>query len=188
MSVNISSKNILISTVLFSLEEHDRKKTKNPSDNKILFHKMPKEAKGSIKKVSLELINQYVEYTGSTMKLSSLEKEQMKETIHLGLINNSFGNIIIENNAIVSIDGLLWDVDNRVFYIDARIKSSKSTKNKKSIRTTYNKKELTPQFITKWERYLDSLYRKAIKRHLLKEEVINCEMTSSSSYDTLSDE
>ena len=59
----------------------------------------------------------------NTMNLKNREVEQLRQSIILGIYNKFFGkhNISITNNYIHSIEGLLWNEADRVFYIDPRL-------------------------------------------------------------------
>lgn len=119
------------------------------------------------KKMQECLLSYYVMSMKEVMKLRDSEIEQLRQTLHLGIKNKYFGknNIHVENNRIQTVDGLLWNNNDRRFFINPELKplSTRSYSRKKDLAaaaTTTIYKDMTPQFVNKWCKYIDLLHRK----------------------------
>ena len=121
------------------------------------------------KKVQDSMLSYYVMDMKTLMTLSDSEVEQLRQTIRLGIANKYFGkhNIRVENNRIFSIDGLLWNNQTRVFYINPELKPSttRSYSRKKDGPPAVDpsQKDTIPQFGIKWRKYMESLDKKVIR-------------------------
>lgn len=115
------------------------------------------------KKIQECILSYYVITMKSTMGLTDLEVEQLRQTIKLGISNKYFGkhNIRIENNHIHSIDGLLWNNETRIFYINPQLQPSSTrsyTRHKDGPPAIDpSQKDMIPQFTAKWEKYVKSV-------------------------------
>lgn len=134
----------------------------------------------SNKKVQQILLDYYYEQVKSSLNLSYKEVKQLKETVQIGIINKYFNknNIYIENNRITNIEGLLWDSENHIFYIDPTIKS-RSTKYKKRSTESVQKDVIT-EFIIKWRKYIELINNK-INKYERKKIIIKSSSLDSSS-------
>ncbi len=131
------------------------------------------------KKVRDALISYYVLALKSNMTLNDFESKQLRQTINLGIINKFFGkeNIIVDNNRIKSIGGLLWNDVDRRFTIDASLKQQQArnytkSKNKDKIEVDQSNRDTYPQFGLKWAKYIDSLDKKIIKEKRKQNRII----------------
>lgn len=120
------------------------------------------------KKIQEALLSNYVVDMKEIMKLTENEKEQLRQTIRLGISNKYFGkhNIKIENNGIVAIEGLLWNADTRSFYLHPDLKPviTRSATSKKEFQGKENiYKDVGPQFAPRWIKYLENLDKKLAK-------------------------
>lgn len=145
------------------------------------------------KKTQECMLSYYIIELHSVMELSLAEKEQLRQTIRVGISNNFFGkhNIQVQNNRIHAINGLLWDGEKRVFYINPELKPmvSRSYSRKKGSEPAIDPahRDMIPQFEIKWNKYLDQLQRKVQKSTRLARRSIVIEDqsgTSRSSRDT----
>jgi hypothetical protein len=129
---------------------------------------------GINKKVQECLISYYVVQERETKKLNKKETMQLRQTIQLGICSKYLGktNIHISDRRITKIDPLLYNEEERMYYIDPNTKPiiSRSTKvTKKSYKdttTTSYQKENIPQFNTKWQKYLLSLAKTSLHNNI----------------------
>ena len=117
------------------------------------------------KRVQECLIANYVVTMKHNMSLTDSEKELLRQTINLGVSNKFFGdnNIKIIDKKINSIAGLLWDAEQRVFYVDPELKPSSSrtySRKRDAVVCNTAEKETIPQFHSKWAKYVQSLHNK----------------------------
>lgn len=121
------------------------------------------------KKVQDCMLSYYVIDMKKIMNLDAAELEQLRQTIRLGIANKYFGkhNIHVKSNRIHSIDGLLWNKENRTFYIDPALKpkTTRTYTRKKDGPAAIDpsRKDTIPQFGVKWKKYVDSLDKKIIR-------------------------
>ena len=122
------------------------------------------------KKMQECLLSYYVTGMKIVMKLRDSEVEQLRQTLHLGIKNKLFGkhNIHVEQNRIQTIDGLLWNNNDRYFFINPELKPSAvrsyARKKEASPATTGACKDMTPQFNNKWNKYTEALHKKLDSR------------------------
>lgn len=122
------------------------------------------------KKIKECLISYYITNLSKAMSLAPNESAQLLKVIRCGISYKLFGrqNIRLTDTKIYTIDGLLWDNENRQFYIDPTLtpvlsrssKSSKTLSSDNSDITNITEKDRIPQFSTKWIKYIDSLDKK----------------------------
>lgn len=118
------------------------------------------------KKVQQCLISNYVTGMKIIMDLTKTEMEQLRQTILLGLSNKYFGkhNISVVSNQIHTIEGLLWNGEKRMFYVDPNMKplTTRSYSRNKGGPPSVDPgdKDMIPQFNIKWHKYLESLEKK----------------------------
>jgi hypothetical protein len=123
------------------------------------------------KKIQECMLSYYVVDMKSIMNLSNSEVEQLRQTIRLGIADKYFGkhNILVENNRIHSISGLLWNNNNRSFYINPDLKPITTRvyirKKDGPPPVDPSQKDMIPQFNTKWEKYIESLDKKIIRNN-----------------------
>lgn len=114
------------------------------------------------KKLKSCLISNYVIDMKKIMNLSDEEGEQLKSTIKTGVSCKLVikTDIFVDNNRIQSINGLLWNEEKRIFYIDPSIKPKASRSYSRKSETPIilaSEKDTIPQFGNKWEKYLEHL-------------------------------
>jgi len=121
------------------------------------------------KKVQDCLLSYYVIDMKKIMNLSLSSSEQLRQTIRLGIGNKYFGkhNILVKSNRINSIQGLLFNTDLLIFYIDPELKpkTTRTYARKKDGTSSVDpsQKDTVPQFGIKWRKYVDSLDKKIIQ-------------------------
>lgn len=125
----------------------------------------------SNKKIQECMLSYYVTGMRELMNLTDIEMEQLRQTIRLGIANKFFGkhNIHVENNRIHSVGGLLWNNEQRLFYINPELKPNATrtyTRNKDGpAAVDPSQKDMIPQFGLKWGKYVESLDKKIIKNN-----------------------
>lgn len=121
------------------------------------------------KKMQDCLVSLYVVEMKGRMGLSNTEVEQLRQTIKLGISTKHFSknNIHLEDNNIYTIQGLLWNPDKRIFYIDSNSKpaAARSYARKKASSSAVDpgEKDMIPQFTVKWLKYLDAFEKKLLQ-------------------------
>lgn len=131
------------------------------------------------KNVQKILVDSFVDSLRKTCSLNKEEEINLRNRINVGIILGYFNkdNIVVENNDIVEIKGLLFDDVNRIFDIDPRIvpRISKSTK-KKEINPSpeprdYSrpKQGMTPMI--KWMKMIDEIDKKLAGRARRRKEL-----------------
>lgn len=131
------------------------------------------------KKVQECMLSYYITDIKDLMKLSDTELQQLRQTIRLGIGNRYFGkeNIKVENNSIQSIDGLLWNDRDRVFYINPELKPNTTRvytrKKEGNSNIDISQKDTIPQFGVKWTKYIDALEKKVDKNNKRKRRIMN---------------
>lgn len=138
----------------------------------------------SSKKIQQMLLDYYYEQVKSSLNLSYKEVKQLKETVQIGIINKYFNknNICIENNRITNIEGLLWDSENHIFYIDPIIKSRSTKYKRRNIESA--QKDVITEFIIKWKKYIELINNK-INKYERKKIIIKSSSLDSSSNTSL---
>jgi len=118
------------------------------------------------KKAQECLLSYFILSMKDVMKLKDIEVKQLRQVIGLGITNKYFGktNIQIDNNRIAAINGLLWDANTRLFYINPDltpniVRSSIRKKDANSVNDN-TQKDMIPQFGVRWEKYVDTLSKK----------------------------
>jgi len=130
------------------------------------------------KKIQECMLSHYVIGMKSLMELTDLEMEQLRQTIRLGIANKFFGkhNIHVNNNRIHSIEGLLWNNQDRNFYINPELKPNSTrtyTRNKDGpAAIDPSQKDTIPQFAAKWNKYMESLDKKILRNNRRLKRVI----------------
>lgn len=126
---------------------------------------------GDVNKKTQEcMLSHYIMDMKGLMTLNDYEIEQLRQTIRLGIGNKFFGkhNIRVENNRIHSIEGLLWNNDQRNFYIHPDLKplvTRTYTRNKGGPEAIDpSQKDMIPQFGVKWNKYIEMIEKK-VSRH-----------------------
>lgn len=123
------------------------------------------------KKIQECMLSHYVMGMKSLMELTDAEMEQLRQTIRLGIAHKYFGkhNIRVDTNRIHSIDGLLWNNEERRFYINPELKPNTTrtyTRNKDGpAAIDPSQKDMVPQFGVKWGKYVESLDKKIIRNN-----------------------
>ena len=119
------------------------------------------------KKIKECLVSYYVTNLTKNMELSPNESSQLLKVIRCGISYKLFGkhNIKLTDTKIYKIDGLLWDNEKRLFYIDPTLtpissRGSSKQSNTDNLDTPIIEKDRIPQFSTKWAKYIDLLDKK----------------------------
>ena len=124
------------------------------------------------------MLSYYVTDMKTLMGLNDNEMEQLRETIRLGISNKFFGkhNIRVENNRIHSIEGLLWNNEQRNFYINPELKpnSTRTYTRKKDGAPSIDpsQKDTIPQFGIKWKKYVENLDKKIVRNNRRQRRII----------------
>lgn len=131
------------------------------------------------KKIQECMISYYIMDMKQQMWLSDREVERLRQCIRLGISGKYFGkqNIRLENNRIHSIDGLLWNYEQRDFYINPELKPnvvrSYARKKDGSTRIDASEKDTIPQFSVKWGKYVDYLDEKVARHNRHQRRMLN---------------
>lgn len=138
------------------------------------------------KKVQENLISHYINDMKIIMSLSNDETEQLRQTIKNGVGNKIFckASIKLINSRINSIDGLLWNDKDKIFYINPELKPkiTRSYGKKKEVNEIIHK-DSVPQFGLKWNKYVESLDKKlvsSVQRQHRMDSMSSYNMTSPS--------
>lgn len=135
-----------------------------------LIYQKPLEWADLNKKMRECLLSYYIVSMKDVMKLRDNEIEQLLQTLRMGIKNKYFDehNIRVENNRIQTVDGLLWNNNDRRFFINPSLAPSttRSYGRKKGVTSTTVAicKDMTPQFVNKWSKYTDALHSKTDAR------------------------
>lgn len=122
------------------------------------------------KKMQECMLSHYIMNMKELMGLSDSEVEHLRQTIRLGIANKYFGkhNIRVDNNRIHSIEGLLWNNETRTFYLHPELKpiaARSYSRNKDGpAAVDPSQKDMVPQFVVKWNKYVESIGKK-VARH-----------------------
>jgi hypothetical protein len=113
------------------------------------------------------LINEFIKDLATKMNFNEEEKKELITTVKKGFLLKYFNskNVIMSGFKIVEIDGLIYNEEIREYEIDPRyIQNRKSKKENKGlgIEKTDDSPELN--FLKMWEKYLDSLETKSVKK------------------------
>lgn len=121
------------------------------------------------KKMQECLLSYFIMSMKTVMTLSDYEVEYLRQTIRLAISNKFFGkhNIKVEENRIQSIEGLLWNGENRTFYLHPDLKpvaprSSSQVKDGPPV-IDPSQKDMVPQFGIKWQKYIEELDKKIVR-------------------------
>lgn len=111
----------------------------------------------SNKKIRECLICYFINDQSEIMQLTSKQSEQLNTVIKIGLYRKYFdkNNIILSNDRIYSIGGLMWDSQNNVFFIDPDLNPSVTRSYGKKPKTNNYPKDSLPQFGVKWDKYIN---------------------------------
>lgn len=148
-------------------EAHQRRLKEAAEQNPITW-------KDANKKLQESMICNYITTMKDVMKLSKSEAEQLRSIVKYGINNKYFTkeNITLKENRIYTIDGLLWNAENRSFFISPTVvpkvtrRSSKKCEEYADI-FECTQKDMIPQFRNRWNKYIDQMEKKvdsAIRR------------------------
>lgn len=114
------------------------------------------------KKLQECLLSYFVMDTKDEKQLNKTEVEQLRQVFRAGISNKFFtkSNIHIEGNRIKKVDGLLWDKEKRIFYVDPKLKPATSrnysrSKDDDDDSPQSEYKDLVPQFNARWSKYVE---------------------------------
>lgn len=111
----------------------------------------------SNKKTKERLISYFITDQAGIMNLTTKQSDQLKQTINSGLFMKYFdkNNIIVQNERIYSIGGLLWEPQSKTFYIDPNLNPTITRSYTKKKTTSNLPKDTVPQFGNKWDKYVN---------------------------------
>ena len=122
------------------------------------------------KKIKECLISYFIVDMTTMMSLTLEQSDQLRDIIQVGIFSNLFDkhNITLNNDRIFSINGLLYDPQNRLFYIDPNLApSTRSSYPKKKIANSMPK-DTIPQFDIKWQKYINKYVEQIDKQFFLQ--------------------
>lgn len=107
-----------------------------------------------------DIIAHYLLELGEEYKLNSKEREELDQTINVGVNIGAFNKktIIMSNNKIVYIEGLDWDTEQKKFYINTQ----KSPFKIKKPTSNASKKSNPRCFVSKWAKMNESKNKKEV--------------------------
>ena len=122
------------------------------------------------KKIKECLISYFIVDMTTMMNLTPDQSNQLRQIIQVGIFSNLFDkhNIILNNNRIFSIGGLLYDPQNKIFYIDPNLVPSTSRSYPKKKIMSNMPKDTIPQFNIKWEKYINKYIEQIDKQYFLQ--------------------
>jgi hypothetical protein len=122
------------------------------------------------KKIKECLISHFIIDMKTMMNLTTDQSSQLKEIIQTGIFSNLFdkNNITVSNNRIFSIEGLLYDPQNNLFYIDPNLVPPTSRSYPKKKTTSNLPKDSIPQFTIKWDKYINKYIEQIDKQYFLQ--------------------
>lgn len=121
-----------------------------------------------IKKIRGFLIDIYIEEKSQELKLKPKEIENLRNVINIALILKYIKNeqIIIQNNRIININGLLFNGETNSFYLDPNLIRKPTrcyTKNKIPAKS---RNDNVPRFYNLWLTYLSDLDKKVSDKQI----------------------
>ena len=147
------------------LSESDQERTRHEYDQRMLEKVALKSCTWSdIKKKKIRdlLIGTFVQDISRIFELTDKEDDQLSTIVSIGFLLGHFQgkNVAFENGRITAIHGLMYDPNNRIFYLDASLvpKVTKSSKSKKTDEEGKEGKNLS--FLNLWVKFLDNLEKK----------------------------
>ena len=153
---------------IFSIQDEKDEKYE-PDETYILSEEevKPKNWASLSKKQQDFLLRNYVTELTKLMKLNISESNKLLQTIRLSVSDKIFNknNIIIENNNITEIKGLMWDDSKRVFKAEQSVNKTKikNKNNKEDDILISLPKDMIPQFSQKLEKYFEFYEKKNAK-------------------------
>lgn len=144
------------------LSESDQERTRQEYDRRMLEKVALKScAWTDIKKKKIRdlLIGTFVQDISRIFELTDKEEDQLSTIVSIGFLLGYFQgkNVAFENGRITAIHGLMYDPNNRIFYLDSSL-VPKVTKSSKSKKTDEEGKNLS--FLNLWTKFLESLEKK----------------------------
>lgn len=120
------------------------------------------------KKLKECLISYFIVDMTTMMNLTSDQGNQLRQIIQVGIFSNLFdkNNITLNNSRIFSIGGLLYDPQNKAFYIDPNLVPSTNRSYPKKKVVNKMPKDTIPQFNIKWEKYINKYVDQIDKQYL----------------------
>jgi hypothetical protein len=122
------------------------------------------------KKIKECLISHFVIDMTTMMNLVSDQSNQLRQVIQTGIFSNLFDkhNITLKNDRIFSIGGLLYDPQNKKFYIDPNLVPSTNRSYPKKKMINNMPKDTIPQFNVKWDKYINKYVEQIDKQYFLQ--------------------
>lgn len=152
------------------MSAEDRKRFKQLEEEKLAEKEAKKEYKWKdIKTERLKeiLINEFINNLAIKLDFDEDEKNELITTVKKGFLLKYFNssNVIMAGFKIVEIDGLLYNEENREYEIDSRyINNKKIKKGGTGLGIEKTEKKTDVDFLTMWEKYLDCLDNKKVKK------------------------
>lgn len=118
------------------------------------------------KKIRASLLANYINGLTAKYNLINSEIGQLSEILHSGFILGHFPskNIVLEDEKIVQIKGLIFDEVKRKFTIDSTISKHTNTRYDNSTTEKHNNKDIN--FYNLWIKYLDGIEKKLIHEEI----------------------
>ena len=122
------------------------------------------------KKIKECLISHFIIDMTRMMNLLPDQSNQLRKIIQTGIFSNLFdkNNIMLKNDRIFSIGGLLYDPENKIFYIDPSLVPSTNRSYPKKKVVNNMPKDTIPQFNAKWDRYINKYVEQIDKQYFLQ--------------------
>ena len=122
------------------------------------------------KKIKECLISHFIIDMTRMMNLLPDQSNQLRQIIQTGIFSNLFdkNNIILKNDRIFSIGSLLYDPQNKIFYIDSNLVPSTNRSYPKKKATNNMPKDTIPQFNIKWDKYINKYVEQIDKQYFLQ--------------------
>jgi hypothetical protein len=152
------------------MSSQDRKKMKEIEEEKLLEKESNKDYKWKdIKTEKLKeiLINEFIKDISEKLNFNNDEKKELITTVKKGFLLKYFNsnNVIMSNFKIIEIEGLLFNEETEEYEIDPiYIHERKNKKGGTGLGIEKTDKKTDLNFLSIWEKYLDGLDNKKIKK------------------------
>jgi len=152
------------------MSAEDKKKLKEKEEEKLSEKELLKEYTWKdIKTEKLKeiLINEFIKNISLELEFDQEEKNEFTTTVKKGFLLKYFNhkNVIMSDFKIIKIEGLIYNKEYREYEIDEQyINERKSKKNGTGLGIEKDEKKSEVNFLSLWEKYLDCLENKRIKK------------------------
>ena len=174
------------------LSQRDRKKLQEIEEEKIL-EEMENVNELTWRDIKAEkyremLLSEFINSVSTRMKFDEEEKREMITTVKKGLMLKYFNadNIIMEEGKITEIQGLFYNKEKNRYEIDKDyIKEVERYTNGLGLESEADRPEV--DFIKLWEKYLESLQNKRIKKSTYSSSTLHESALSDSLYESMNE-